>query len=97
MRRGRSEDHERQRLRLIDADGIVWRCEHAAEAALRSGVFGQQANDLGVHVMPLLKIRLGAILGEAVFTEPGARPMTDAEARPFAALRGLKGTLAPEE
>ena len=35
----------------------------------------------------------GARLQEAVFTEPGAVPMRDEDARPFAALAGLKGRL----
>jgi uncharacterized metal-binding protein YceD (DUF177 family) len=38
----------------------------------------------------------GAALGEAVFTAPGQRPMTDTEAKPFAQLAGLKGKLPPE-
>jgi uncharacterized metal-binding protein YceD (DUF177 family) len=37
----------------------------------------------------------GAELGEAVFTAPGERPMTDAEAKPFAPLAALKGKLPP--
>lgn len=35
----------------------------------------------------------GAALGQAVFTEPGRAPMTDAEARPFSALKVLKDRL----
>lgn len=34
-----------------------------------------------------------ADLGEAVFTEPGKAPMTDADARPFAGLAALKDKL----
>jgi uncharacterized metal-binding protein YceD (DUF177 family) len=39
----------------------------------------------------------GASLGEAVFTEPGQRPMTDTEARPFAGLAQLRDRLKPED
>jgi uncharacterized metal-binding protein YceD (DUF177 family) len=39
----------------------------------------------------------GASLGEAVFTMPGAAPMTDAEARPFAGLARLRDRLKPED
>lgn len=35
----------------------------------------------------------GATLGEAVFTAPGAAPMTDEAARPFAGLQGLRDQL----
>ena len=35
----------------------------------------------------------GAELGEAVFTEPGKEAMTDEDARPFAALKGLRDGL----
>jgi uncharacterized metal-binding protein YceD (DUF177 family) len=37
----------------------------------------------------------GASLGETVFTEPGRRPMTDAETKPFAGLAGLRDKLDP--
>lgn len=37
-----------------------------------------------------------AELGEAVFTEPGQAPMRDEDARPFAGLAGLRGTLKPD-
>ena len=39
----------------------------------------------------------GASLGEAAFTAPGQKPMTDAEAKPFARLAELKSRLKPEE
>ncbi len=35
----------------------------------------------------------GAELGDAVFTQPGAAPMTDEAARPFAGLAGLRDSL----
>ncbi len=35
----------------------------------------------------------GAELGEAAFTQPGKRAMTDAEAKPFAGLKALKDKL----
>lgn len=39
----------------------------------------------------------GAELGQAVFTEPGAQPMTDEDARPFAALKGLRDQLQDDD
>ncbi len=38
----------------------------------------------------------GAELGEAVFTEPGAKPLTEEGAKPFAGLAALKETLDKE-
>lgn len=38
----------------------------------------------------------GVELGEAVFAEPGAAPMTDADARPFAGLAALRDRLGEE-
>ena len=56
--------------------------------------------DLGVVIAEALALALppfpraeGATLGEAVFTEPGATPMTDEAARPFASLAGLRDKL----
>jgi uncharacterized metal-binding protein YceD (DUF177 family) len=53
-----------------------------------------EALALGVPEYPRAE---GASLGETVFAAPGQRPMTDAEAKPFAGLAALKGKLAPEE
>ena len=39
----------------------------------------------------------GAELGEAVFAAPGEVPMTDAEARPFAALASLRDALKKDD
>lgn len=39
----------------------------------------------------------GADLGPAQFTETGARPMTDDDAKPFAGLAALKGRLEPKD
>lgn len=39
----------------------------------------------------------GADLGEAVFTEPGAAPMTDDDAKPFAGLAALRDKLAESD
>ena len=38
----------------------------------------------------------GADLGAAVFTEPGGKPMTDDDARPFAGLAALRDKLADD-
>jgi uncharacterized metal-binding protein YceD (DUF177 family) len=39
----------------------------------------------------------GAALGEAVFTSPGQRPMTDTDAKPFASLAALRSKLPRDE
>ena len=38
-----------------------------------------------------------ASLGEAIFSEPGVKPMTDEDARPFAGLQGLKDALEKKD
>lgn len=43
-----------------------------------------------VLALPLYPRKDGAGIGEAVFTEPGKRPMTDEDARPFAGLAALR-------
>ncbi|HBS50734.1 MAG TPA: hypothetical protein DEA05_11935 [Rhodobacteraceae bacterium] len=43
--------------------------------------------------LPLYPRADGADLGEAVFTEPGKRPLTDEDARPFAGLKDLRDRL----
>lgn len=59
--------------------------------------------DLGAAMVEALALALpafpraeGADLGEAVFTEPGGRPMTDDDAKPFAGLAALRDRLADE-
>lgn len=56
--------------------------------------------DLGEVMIEALSLALppfpradGASLGEAVYTEPGARPMTDDEVKPFSGLAGLRDAL----
>jgi uncharacterized metal-binding protein YceD (DUF177 family) len=39
--------------------------------------------------LPLYPRAAGVELGEAIYTEPGAAPLTDEAARPFAGLKGL--------
>ena len=39
----------------------------------------------------------GAELGQAVYTEPGAKPMTDEDAKPFAGLANLREKLSKRE
>ncbi len=46
-----------------------------------------------VLALPLYPRKDGAEIGEAVFTEPGKRPMTDEQARPFAGLAALRDKL----
>lgn len=46
--------------------------------------------------LPLYPRAPGAELGAAIFTEPGAAPLTDEAARPFAGLRGLRAKLADD-
>ncbi len=46
--------------------------------------------------LPLYPRAKGAQLGSAVFTEPGAEPMSDEEARPFAGLKGLRDKLGKD-
>lgn len=43
--------------------------------------------------LPLYPRAEGVELGEAVFTQPGAEPLTDQAARPFAGLKGLRDKL----
>ena len=43
--------------------------------------------------LPLYPRAAGADLGDAVFTEPGANPMTDDDAKPFAGLGALRESL----
>ena len=43
--------------------------------------------------LPLYPRAEGADLGDAVFTEPGAAPMTDDDAKPFAGLGALRESL----
>jgi uncharacterized metal-binding protein YceD (DUF177 family) len=47
--------------------------------------------------LPLYPRAEGVSLGPAVFTEPGKAAMTDADARPFAALQNLRLATKPEE
>lgn len=44
--------------------------------------------------VPLYPRAPGAELGDAAFTEPGARPLTDADVKPFAGLAALRDKLA---
>lgn len=46
--------------------------------------------------VPLYPRKDGAHLDTAVFTEPGAAPMTDEDARPFAGLAALRGNTQPD-
>jgi uncharacterized metal-binding protein YceD (DUF177 family) len=57
--------------------------------------------DIGAVLVEALALALpafpraeGAELGEAVYTRPGEAAMTDADARPFAGLAGLRGKLS---
>jgi len=43
--------------------------------------------------VPAFPRSAGATTGEAVFTEPGTRPMRDEDARPFAGLAGLRARM----
>lgn len=43
--------------------------------------------------LPLYPRKQAADLGEAVFTEPGKRPLTDEDTRPFAGLADLRAQL----
>lgn len=47
--------------------------------------------------LPLYPRAEGAELPQATFTEPGQQAMSDADARPFAALARLRDRLPPEE
>ena len=51
---------------------------------------------LGLAV-PLYPRKEGVHLDNAVFTEPGAAPMTDEDARPFAGLAALRSTPTKEQ
>ena len=62
------------------------------------------AIDLGALMVESLALALplypraeGAHLSQAIFTEPGAEPLTDEEARPFAGLKGLRDKLGKDE
>ncbi|MGB5559389.1 MAG: DUF177 domain-containing protein [Paracoccaceae bacterium] len=62
------------------------------------------AIDLGALMVEALALALplypraeGAHLSQAIFTEPGAAPLTDEEARPFAGLKGLRDKLGKGE
>jgi len=59
-----------------------------------------RALDLGAVLVEALALALpawpraeGATLGEAVYTAPGAEPMRDEDAKPFAGLAGLRDVL----
>lgn len=47
--------------------------------------------------LPLYPRAEGVALGAAVFTEPGKAAMTDADARPFAALQALRLVTKPDD
>ncbi|MCI2398736.1 DUF177 domain-containing protein [Aliiroseovarius subalbicans] len=60
--------------------------------------------DLGVVAVEALALALplyphaeGAVMAQAMFTEPGKQAMTDEEARPFASLAALRDKLGAEE
>jgi uncharacterized metal-binding protein YceD (DUF177 family) len=60
--------------------------------------------DLGAVMVEALALALpafpraeGAELSESAFTEPGQKPMTDEDARPFAGLAALRDKLAGDE
>ena len=48
-------------------------------------------------VIPPYPRKEGAELGESIYTEPGATPMTDEETKPFAGLAALKDQLKPKD
>ncbi|WP_264213261.1 YceD family protein [Leisingera thetidis] len=54
------------------------------------------AEALALHI-PAYPRKDGAELGEAVYTRPGAAPMRDEDARPFAGLAALRGQLKDED
>ncbi|WP_027258599.1 YceD family protein [Leisingera aquimarina] len=54
------------------------------------------AEALALHI-PVYPRKDGAELGEAVYTKPGAEPMRDEDARPFAGLGALRGLLKDED
>ncbi len=47
--------------------------------------------------LPLYPRAEGAHLRQAIFTEPGAAPLTDDDARPFAGLKSLRDKLGKGE
>ncbi|WP_323778525.1 DUF177 domain-containing protein [Leisingera sp.] len=51
---------------------------------------------LALHI-PAYPRKEGAELGEGVYTKPGAKPMRDEDARPFAGLGALRGLLKDED
>ncbi len=60
--------------------------------------------DLGALMVEALALALplypradGAHLDKAIYTEPGAEPMTDEAAKPFAGLKGLRDRLGKDE
>lgn len=59
----------------------------AAPEALDPAALFEEALSLAVPPFPRAE---GATLGEAVFTEPGKRAMTDEDAKPLAGLRALR-------
>lgn len=58
---------------------------------------GQVMAEALALALPLYPRADGADMGEAVFTEPGQKPMTDADARPFAGLAALRGKLSGDD
>ncbi len=58
---------------------------------------GQVMREALALALPQYPRRDGAELGSANFTEPGKRPMTDDDAKPFAGLAGLRDALKKDE
>lgn len=82
---------------IEDSDEIEMPHDDSAEALpevidLHAVLF--EALALAVPAFPRAQ---GAALGEAVFTEKGAAPLTDAAARPFAGLQSLRDKLADKD
>jgi hypothetical protein len=64
MRQGRAEDHEGERLGLVDRDQVI-RCRvDTVKRPLGPRILGQQLADRAVHLM--LGHRLGTIIRQAI-------------------------------
>ena len=81
----------------IDASEIEMPDDDTVEALPETLDLAQVMIEALALALPLYPRVAGADLTKAVFTEPGAAPMTDDDAKPFAGLAGLRESLEKKD
>lgn len=76
-----------------DGDEVEMAADETIDALPEVIDAGQVATEALVLAIPLYPRAPGVALGETSFTEPGRKPLDDADLKPFAGLAGLKARL----